>query len=159
MAQSVSINLVSECWRAVVCCCNASDVHSVVARLTPACCPPHFHRQVFAIGEEVRETSDSGFLGTVATIHTQLLEDGSMLQVSNADENGVLCQHRRFPQQPTKTATIHPAPPGPRQRPPPHPPRPPHQRVARPRPPLHQPRHRQLPPGGDLAVRRRDHVL
>jgi len=37
--------------------------------------------QVFAIGEEVRETNDSGFLGTVATLHTQLLEDGSMLQV------------------------------------------------------------------------------
>ncbi|GBF95175.1 splicing factor 3B subunit 3-like [Raphidocelis subcapitata] len=36
---------------------------------------------VFSIGEEVRETSDSGFLGTVATLHTQLLEDGSMLQV------------------------------------------------------------------------------
>eukprot|EP00877_Chromochloris_zofingiensis_P000800 jgi/Chrzof1/10720/Cz05g09290.t1 len=36
---------------------------------------------VFEIGEEVKETSDSGFLGTVATLHTQLLEDGSMLQV------------------------------------------------------------------------------
>lgn len=36
---------------------------------------------MFSIGEEVRETSDSGFLGTVATLHTQLLEDGSMLQV------------------------------------------------------------------------------
>jgi len=36
---------------------------------------------VFEIGEEVKETSDSGFLGTVATLHTQLLEDGSILQV------------------------------------------------------------------------------
>jgi hypothetical protein len=36
---------------------------------------------VFEIGDEVKETSDSGFLGTVATLHTQLLEDGSMLQV------------------------------------------------------------------------------
>ena len=38
-------------------------------------------KKVFAIGDEVRETSDSGFLGTVATLHTQLLADGSMLQV------------------------------------------------------------------------------
>lgn len=37
---------------------------------------------VFEIGEEVKETSQSGFLATVATLHTQLLEDGSMLQVS-----------------------------------------------------------------------------
>lgn len=36
---------------------------------------------VFSIGEEVKETSDSGFLGTVQTLHVQLLEDGSMLQV------------------------------------------------------------------------------
>ena len=36
---------------------------------------------VFEIGEEVKETSSSGFLATVATLHTQLLEDGSMLQV------------------------------------------------------------------------------
>jgi splicing factor 3B subunit 3 len=36
---------------------------------------------VFEIGEEVKETSDSGFLGTVATLHTQLLDDGSILQV------------------------------------------------------------------------------
>eukprot|EP00879_Flechtneria_rotunda_P016767 GHRR01017550.1.p1 GENE.GHRR01017550.1~~GHRR01017550.1.p1 ORF type:complete len:1036 (+),score=359.64 GHRR01017550.1:786-3893(+) len=36
---------------------------------------------VFEIGEEVKETSQSGFLATVATIHTQLLEDGSILQV------------------------------------------------------------------------------
>jgi splicing factor 3B subunit 3 len=36
---------------------------------------------VFEIGEEVKETSTSGFLATVATLHTQLLEDGSMLQV------------------------------------------------------------------------------
>lgn len=36
---------------------------------------------VFEIGEEVKETSSSGFLPTVATLHTQLLEDGSMLQV------------------------------------------------------------------------------
>lgn len=34
----------------------------------------------------MRETSDSGFLGTVATLHTQLLEDGSMLQVRGRDE-------------------------------------------------------------------------
>lgn len=31
---------------------------------------------VFEIGEEVKETSSSGFLATVATLHTQLLEDG-----------------------------------------------------------------------------------
>lgn len=36
---------------------------------------------VFEIGEEVKETSSSGFLATVATLHTQLLEDGSMLQI------------------------------------------------------------------------------
>lgn len=36
---------------------------------------------VFEIGEEVKETSSSGFLATVATLHTQLMEDGSMLQV------------------------------------------------------------------------------
>lgn len=36
---------------------------------------------VFEIGEEVKETSTSGFLATVATLHTQLLEDGSMLQI------------------------------------------------------------------------------
>ncbi|KAF6255086.1 CPSF A subunit region-domain-containing protein [Scenedesmus sp. NREL 46B-D3] len=36
---------------------------------------------VFEIGEEVKETSGSGFLATVATLHSQLLEDGSMLQV------------------------------------------------------------------------------
>eukprot|EP00775_Hariotina_reticulata_P013008 gene13008-13137_t len=36
---------------------------------------------VFEIGEEVKETSQSGFLATVATLHTQLLEDGSILQV------------------------------------------------------------------------------
>ena len=36
---------------------------------------------VFEIGAEVKETSSSGFLATVATLHTQLLEDGSMLQV------------------------------------------------------------------------------
>ncbi|WIA12061.1 hypothetical protein OEZ85_012138 [Tetradesmus obliquus] len=36
---------------------------------------------VFEIGEEVKETSSSGFLATVATLHTQLLEDGSLLQV------------------------------------------------------------------------------
>lgn len=39
---------------------------------------------VFEIGEEVKETSSSGFLATVATLHTQLLEDGSILQVSQA---------------------------------------------------------------------------
>jgi splicing factor 3B subunit 3 len=38
---------------------------------------------VFEIGEEVKETSQSGFLATVATLHTQLLEDGSILQVGN----------------------------------------------------------------------------
>ncbi|KAF5839279.1 CPSF A subunit region-domain-containing protein [Dunaliella salina] len=36
---------------------------------------------VFAIGEEVKETNDSGFLGTVPTLHTQLLADNSLLQV------------------------------------------------------------------------------
>jgi hypothetical protein len=35
----------------------------------------------FEIWEEVKETSSSGFLAAVATLHTQLLEDGSMLQV------------------------------------------------------------------------------
>jgi hypothetical protein len=49
---------------------------------------------VFEIGEEVKETSSSGFLATVATLHTQLLEDGSMLQVrfllrGNMDEGRV----------------------------------------------------------------------
>ena len=43
--------------------------------------PDPFARQVFSIGEEIKETNDSGFLGTVATIHTQLLSDNSMLQV------------------------------------------------------------------------------
>ena len=37
--------------------------------------------QVFSIGEEVKETNDSGFLGTVPTLHTQLLADNSLLQV------------------------------------------------------------------------------
>jgi len=36
---------------------------------------------VFSIGEEVKETNDSGFLGTVPTLHTQLLSDNSLLQV------------------------------------------------------------------------------
>jgi hypothetical protein len=36
--------------------------------------------QVFAIGEEVKETNDSGFLGTVPTLHCQLLGDNSLLQ-------------------------------------------------------------------------------
>lgn len=36
---------------------------------------------VFSIGEEVKETNDSGFQGTVSTLHTQLLSDNSMLQV------------------------------------------------------------------------------
>uniref|UniRef100_A0A7S3VLT8 DNA damage-binding protein 1 n=1 Tax=Dunaliella tertiolecta TaxID=3047 RepID=A0A7S3VLT8_DUNTE len=36
---------------------------------------------VFSIGEEVKETNDSGFLGTVPTLHTQLLADNSLLQV------------------------------------------------------------------------------
>lgn len=36
---------------------------------------------VFSIGEEVKETNDSGFLGTTPTLHAQLLEDGSILQV------------------------------------------------------------------------------
>lgn len=56
---------------------------------------------VFEIGEEVKETSDSGFLGTVATLHTQLLEDGSMLQVggcacwyvSRTSAAHLLCRH------------------------------------------------------------------
>jgi hypothetical protein len=43
-------------------------------RLTPTL-------QVFSIGEEVKETNDSGFLGTVPTLHTQLLADNSLLQV------------------------------------------------------------------------------
>lgn len=37
---------------------------------------------VFAIGEEVKETNDSGFNATVATLHCQLLADDSLLQVS-----------------------------------------------------------------------------
>ncbi|KAG2485365.1 hypothetical protein HYH03_015856 [Edaphochlamys debaryana] len=36
---------------------------------------------VFSIGEEVKETNESGFLGTVPTLHTQLLADNSMLQI------------------------------------------------------------------------------
>eukprot|EP00197_Chlamydomonas_leiostraca_P002569 CAMPEP_0202858070 /NCGR_PEP_ID=MMETSP1391-20130828/754_1 /ASSEMBLY_ACC=CAM_ASM_000867 /TAXON_ID=1034604 /ORGANISM="Chlamydomonas leiostraca, Strain SAG 11-49" /LENGTH=642 /DNA_ID=CAMNT_0049536943 /DNA_START=87 /DNA_END=2011 /DNA_ORIENTATION=- len=36
---------------------------------------------VFSIGEEVKETNDSGFLGTVPTLHTQLLADNSLLQI------------------------------------------------------------------------------
>eukprot|EP00798_Chlamydomonas_sp_ICE-L_P023642 gene23642-9170_t len=36
---------------------------------------------VFSIGEEVKETNDSGFLGTVPTLHAQLLSDSSMLQL------------------------------------------------------------------------------
>ncbi len=40
--------------------------------------------QVFSIGEEVKETNDSGFMGTVPTICTQLLADNSLLQVSTA---------------------------------------------------------------------------
>ena len=48
--------------------------------MKPLRTPSPHPSQVFAIGEEVRETSDSGFLGTVATLHTQLLADGSMLQ-------------------------------------------------------------------------------
>lgn len=47
---------------------------------------------VFEIGEEVKETSQSGFLATVATLHTQLLEDGSILQVGNSS-CGALLQH------------------------------------------------------------------
>uniref|UniRef100_A0A7R9Z712 DNA damage-binding protein 1 n=1 Tax=Chlamydomonas euryale TaxID=1486919 RepID=A0A7R9Z712_9CHLO len=39
---------------------------------------------VFCIGDEVKETNDSGFLGTVRTLHTQLLHDSSMLQVHSA---------------------------------------------------------------------------
>lgn len=35
---------------------------------------------VFSIGEEVKETSDTGFSGTVQTLSVQLLDDGSMLQ-------------------------------------------------------------------------------
>lgn len=41
---------------------------------------------MFSIGEEVKETNDSGFLGTVSTLHTQLLSDSSMLQVSTRAE-------------------------------------------------------------------------
>ncbi|MEW5303982.1 MAG: hypothetical protein WDW36_006625 [Sanguina aurantia] len=36
---------------------------------------------VFSIGEEVKETNESGFLGTVPTLHAQLLSDSSMLQI------------------------------------------------------------------------------
>lgn len=36
---------------------------------------------VFSIGEEVKETNESGFLGTTPTLHAQLLADNSMLQV------------------------------------------------------------------------------
>jgi len=46
--------------------------------------PPRFFPrslQVFSIGEEVKETNESGFLGTVPTLHTQLLADNSLLQV------------------------------------------------------------------------------
>jgi hypothetical protein len=43
--------------------------------------------QVFSIGEEVKETNDSGFLGTVPTLHTQLLADGSMLQVQAVQQS------------------------------------------------------------------------
>eukprot|EP00878_Enallax_costatus_P010041 GHUV01010480.1.p1 GENE.GHUV01010480.1~~GHUV01010480.1.p1 ORF type:complete len:1094 (+),score=306.67 GHUV01010480.1:216-3497(+) len=39
---------------------------------------------VFEIGEEVKETSQSGFQATTATLHTQLLEDGSILQVHSS---------------------------------------------------------------------------
>lgn len=39
---------------------------------------------MFSIGEEVKETNDSGFLGTVQTLHIQLLEDNSFLQVRPA---------------------------------------------------------------------------
>lgn len=45
---------------------------------------------VFSIGEEVKETNDSGFLGTVSTVHTQLLQDSSLLQVRHAT---LLCHH------------------------------------------------------------------
>jgi hypothetical protein len=44
---------------------------------------------VFSIGEEVKETNDSGFLGTVPTLHTQLLADNSMLQVTPEPLSGV----------------------------------------------------------------------
>lgn len=37
--------------------------------------------QVLSIGETVVEVNDSGFLGTVPTLRTQLLSDDSMLQV------------------------------------------------------------------------------
>ncbi|GMH39601.1 hypothetical protein BSKO_07499 [Bryopsis sp. KO-2023] len=36
---------------------------------------------VFSIGDEIKETNDSGFLGTSPTLHVQLLSDSSMLQV------------------------------------------------------------------------------
>lgn len=45
---------------------------------------------VFSIGEEVKETSDSGFLATVPTLHTQLLADNSMLQVRESDMNQLI---------------------------------------------------------------------
>ena len=41
----------------------------------------HVRCQVLSIGETVVEVNDSGFLGTVPTVRTQLLVDDSMLQV------------------------------------------------------------------------------
>jgi Mono-functional DNA-alkylating methyl methanesulfonate N-term len=41
---------------------------------------------VFEVGEEVKESSTSGFLPTVATLHTQLLEDGSLLQARDEQQ-------------------------------------------------------------------------
>lgn len=43
----------------------------------------HGALQVLSIGETVVEVNDSGFLGTVPTLRTQLLTDDSMLQVSS----------------------------------------------------------------------------
>jgi len=51
-----------------------------IDRCSPTVQPSH-NQQVFSIGEEVKETNDSGFLGTVPTLHTQLLADNSLLQV------------------------------------------------------------------------------
>ena len=48
--------------------------------------------QVLSIGETVVEVNDSGFLGTVPTLRTQLLSDDSMLQVSN-DHSTLLTLH------------------------------------------------------------------
>jgi splicing factor 3B subunit 3 len=43
---------------------------------------------VFSIGDEVKEVSDSGFLATTPTLHTQVLADGAMLQVGGRPAAG-----------------------------------------------------------------------